>query len=70
MTRFNPLNRIQSALAALLTVLIVGSTLLSPARAADSNSPDGHRCAAHVGTAAAVDPQADRPCAAAHQFYH
>ncbi len=38
MTRLNPLNRIQSALATLLTALIVGSTLLSPARAADSNS--------------------------------
>ncbi len=38
MTRFNPLNRIQSALAAFLTVLIVGSTFLSPARAADSNT--------------------------------
>jgi type IV pilus assembly protein PilQ len=38
MTRLNPLNRIQSALATLLTALIVGSTLLSPARAADSNT--------------------------------
>ena len=38
MTRLNPLNPIQSALATLLTVLIVGSTLLSPARAADSNT--------------------------------
>jgi type IV pilus assembly protein PilQ len=38
MIRLNPLNPIQSALATLLTVLIVGSTLLSPARAADSNS--------------------------------
>jgi type IV pilus assembly protein PilQ len=38
MIRHNPLNRIQNALAALLTVLIVGSTLLSPARAADSNT--------------------------------
>ncbi|HEV2703551.1 MAG TPA: type IV pilus secretin PilQ [Steroidobacteraceae bacterium] len=38
MTRLNPLNRIQSAFATLLTALIVGSTLLSPARAADSNS--------------------------------
>jgi type IV pilus assembly protein PilQ len=38
MTRLNPLNRIQSALATLLTALIVGFTLLSPARAADSNS--------------------------------
>jgi type IV pilus assembly protein PilQ len=38
MIRLNPLNRIQSALATLLTALIVGSTLLSPARAADSNT--------------------------------
>jgi type IV pilus assembly protein PilQ len=38
MIRLNPLNRIQSALATLLTVLIAGSTLLSPARAADSNT--------------------------------
>ncbi len=38
MIRLNPLNRIQSAFAALLTVLIVGSTCLSPARAADSNT--------------------------------
>src|SRR3984885_6513673 len=38
MIRLNPLNRIHSALATLLTALIVGSTLLSPARAADSNT--------------------------------
>ncbi len=38
MIRLNPLNPIRSALATLLTVLIVGSTLLSPARAADSNT--------------------------------
>jgi type IV pilus assembly protein PilQ len=38
MTRLNPLNRIRSALATLLTALIVGSTLLSAARAADSNT--------------------------------
>ena len=38
MTRLNPLNRLQSALATLLTALIVGSTFLSPARAADSNT--------------------------------
>lgn len=38
MIRPNPLNPIRSALATLLTVLIVGSTLLSPARAADSNT--------------------------------
>ncbi|MGC1459433.1 MAG: type IV pilus secretin PilQ [Steroidobacteraceae bacterium] len=38
MTRLNPLNRIQSALATLMTALIVGSTLLSQARAADSNT--------------------------------
>src|SRR3984957_1091246 len=38
MIRLNPLNPIHSALATLLTVLIVGSTLLSPARAADSNT--------------------------------
>jgi len=38
MIRLNPLNRIQSALATLLTALIVGSTLLSSARAADSNT--------------------------------
>jgi type IV pilus assembly protein PilQ len=38
MTRLNPLNRIRSALATLLTALIAGSTLLSPARAADSNT--------------------------------
>ena len=38
MIRLNPLNRTQSALAVLLTVLIAGSTLLSPARAADSNT--------------------------------
>jgi type IV pilus assembly protein PilQ len=38
MIRLNPLNRIRSALATLLTALIVGSTLLSPARAADSNT--------------------------------
>jgi type IV pilus assembly protein PilQ len=38
MTRLNPLNRIQSALATLLTALIVGSTLLSSAHAADSNT--------------------------------
>jgi type IV pilus assembly protein PilQ len=41
MTRLNPLNRIRSALATLLTALIVGSTLLSPARAADSNTLTG-----------------------------
>jgi type IV pilus assembly protein PilQ len=38
MIRLNPLNRIQSALATLLTALIVGSTLLSSAQAADSNT--------------------------------
>jgi type IV pilus assembly protein PilQ len=38
MIRLNPLNRIQSALATLLTALIVGSTLLSSAHAADSNT--------------------------------
>ncbi|HTY93075.1 MAG TPA: type IV pilus secretin PilQ, partial [Steroidobacteraceae bacterium] len=38
MTRSNPLNRIRSAFGTLLTALIVGSTLLSPARAADSNT--------------------------------
>ena len=38
MIRLNPLNRIRSALATLLTALIVGSTLLSAARAADSNT--------------------------------
>ena len=38
MIRLNPLNRIRSALATLLTALIVGSTLLSQARAADSNT--------------------------------
>jgi type IV pilus assembly protein PilQ len=38
MIRLNPLNRIRSALATLLTALIVGSTLLSPARAADGNT--------------------------------
>jgi type IV pilus assembly protein PilQ len=38
MTRLNPLNRIQSAFATLLTALIVGSTLLSSAHAADSNT--------------------------------
>jgi type IV pilus assembly protein PilQ len=38
MIRLNPLNPIRSALATLLTALIVGSTLLSPARAADSNT--------------------------------
>ena len=37
MIRLNPLNRIQSALS-LLTALIVGSTLLSAAHAADSNT--------------------------------
>ena len=38
MTRLNPLNRIRSALATLLTALIAGSTLLSAAHAADSNT--------------------------------
>ncbi len=38
MIRLNPLNRIQSALVTLMTALIVGSTLLSAARAADSNT--------------------------------
>jgi type IV pilus assembly protein PilQ len=38
MTRLNPLNRIRSALATLLTALIVGSTLLSAAHAADGNT--------------------------------
>jgi type IV pilus assembly protein PilQ len=38
MIRHNPLNRIRSAAATLLTALIAGSTLLSPARAADSNT--------------------------------
>jgi type IV pilus assembly protein PilQ len=38
MIRLNPLNRIHSALATLLTALIVGSTLLSSAHAADSNT--------------------------------
>ena len=38
MTRLNPLNRIRSALATLLTALIAGSTLLSVAHAADSNT--------------------------------
>jgi type IV pilus assembly protein PilQ len=38
MTRLNPLNRIRSALATLLTALIAGSTLLSLAHAADSNT--------------------------------
>ncbi|HEY4342323.1 MAG TPA: AMIN domain-containing protein, partial [Steroidobacteraceae bacterium] len=38
MTRLNPLNRIRSALATLVTVLIAGSTLLSLAHAADSNT--------------------------------
>jgi type IV pilus assembly protein PilQ len=38
MIRLNPLNRLQSALATLLTALIVGSTLLSSAQAADSNT--------------------------------
>src|SRR3984885_12167736 len=38
MIRLNPLNRIRSALATLLAALIVGSTLLSPARPADSNT--------------------------------
>ena len=38
MIRLNPLNRIQSALGTLLTALIVGSTLLSAAQAADSNT--------------------------------
>jgi type IV pilus assembly protein PilQ len=38
MIRLNPLNRIQSALGTLLTALIVGSTLLSSAHAADSNT--------------------------------
>jgi type IV pilus assembly protein PilQ len=41
MIRLNPLNRIHSALATLLTALIVGSTLLSAARAADSNTLTG-----------------------------
>src|ERR1700733_12432066 len=38
MIRLTPLNRIRSALATLLAALIVGSTLLSPARAADGNT--------------------------------
>ena len=38
MTRLNPLNRIRSALATLLTALIAGSTLLSVVHAADSNT--------------------------------
>jgi len=38
MIRLNPLNRIQSALGTLLAALIVGSTLLSSAHAADSNT--------------------------------
>ncbi len=38
MIRLNPLNRIQSALATLLTALIAGSTLLSVAHAADSTT--------------------------------
>ncbi|MEJ0005960.1 MAG: type IV pilus secretin PilQ [Steroidobacteraceae bacterium] len=38
MIRLNPLNRIRSALATLVTVLIAGSTLLSAAHAADSNT--------------------------------
>jgi type IV pilus assembly protein PilQ len=38
MIRLNPLNRIQSALATLLTALIAGSFLLSSAQAADSNT--------------------------------
>jgi type IV pilus assembly protein PilQ len=38
MIRLNPLNRIRSALGTLLTALIVGSTLLSSAHAADSNT--------------------------------
>src|SRR5580698_2342422 len=38
MIRLNPLNRIHSALATLLTALIVGSTLLSAAQAADGNT--------------------------------
>src|SRR3984885_10578137 len=41
MIRLNPLNRIHSALATLLTALIVGSTLLSAARAADNNTLTG-----------------------------
>jgi type IV pilus assembly protein PilQ len=38
MIRLNPLNRIRSALGTLLTALIVGSTFLSSAQAADSNT--------------------------------
>src|SRR5580700_4014578 len=38
MIRLNPLNRIQSAFATLLTALIAGFTLLSSAHAADSNT--------------------------------
>jgi type IV pilus assembly protein PilQ len=38
MTRHNPLNRIRSALATLLTALIAGFNLLSPALAADANT--------------------------------
>jgi len=38
MIRLTPLNRIRSALATLLTALIVGSTLLSPVQAADGNT--------------------------------
>ena len=38
MIRLNPLNRIQSALTTLLAALIVGSTLLSQAHAADGNT--------------------------------
>jgi type IV pilus assembly protein PilQ len=41
MIRLNPLNRIHSALATLLTALIVGSTLLSAAHAADTNTLQG-----------------------------
>src|ERR1700761_7266965 len=38
MIRLNPLNRIRSAFGTLLSALIVGSTLLSSAHAADSNT--------------------------------